>query len=105
MNKLKLLFRIKYLFLFPCLFVFVNCDNNNQNGGKPVIFITDLYHPYQDPGDNVDIILPYALPEVDLKAVIFDVTDEYRQPICPNNDKGPREPGFIPIAQLNYIFN
>lgn len=104
MAKIKLFPRKMYIFIFLCLFVFVNCDNNHC-GKIPVIFITDLYHPCQDPGDNVDIIIPYALPEVDLKAVILDVTDEYRQPICPNNDKGPREPGFIPLAQLNYIFN
>ena len=40
----------------------------------PVIDITDLYHPPQDVGDNLDLIAAYALPEVDLKAVILDVT-------------------------------
>ena len=37
----------------------------------PVIDITDLYHPYQDPGDNFDLIAAYALPEIDLRAVIL----------------------------------
>lgn len=76
----------------------------------PVVDITDLYHPYQDPGDNVDLINAYALPEVDLKAVIFDVTEEYRKPVgqvagLPKDDQGPREPGFVQVTQLNRIFN
>src|SRR5512140_2131561 len=70
----------------------------------PLIDITDLYHPPQDPGDNFDLIAPYALPEVDLRAVIFDVTAEYRKPTgqvagLPADDRGPREPGFIPVTQ------
>ena len=35
----------------------------------PVIDTTDLYHPHQDCGDNRDLIVPYALPEIDLRAV------------------------------------
>ncbi|MCX5758870.1 MAG: hypothetical protein NTU83_10275, partial [Candidatus Hydrogenedentes bacterium] len=52
----------------------------------PLIDITDLYHPPQDPGDNLDMIAAYALPEVDLKAVILDVTQRYRRPyVNPDN--------------------
>ena len=28
----------------------------------PVIDITDLYHPPQDPGDNLDLIAAYGCP-------------------------------------------
>lgn len=76
----------------------------------PLINITDLYHPPQDPGDNFDLIAAYALPEVDLRAVILDVTDGFRKPVAdvpgmhPDPD-GPRDPGFIPVTQLNFIFN
>ena len=80
-------------------------------GGRvPVIDITDLYHAPQDPGDNVDLIAGYALPEVDLRAVIFDVTDRYRRPYINPADHshddpaGGRDPGFIPVCQLNYLF-
>lgn len=77
---------------------------------RPVIDITDLYHPHQDRGDNFDLISAYSLPEVDLRAVIFDVTDRYRRPYQREGDPyadptGPREPGFITVQQLNYIFN
>ena len=76
----------------------------------PVIDITDLYHPPQDPGDNLDLIAAYGLPEVDLKAVILDVTDRFRRPVSgpegePYRDTGgPRDPGFIPVWQLNALF-
>lgn len=76
----------------------------------PLIDITDLYHPHQDPGDNFDLIMPYALPEIDLKAVILDCTDKYRQPVAEHripeftDRTGPRETGIIPVIQLNYIF-
>lgn len=76
----------------------------------PLIDVTDLYHPPQDPGDNFDLIAAYALPEVDLRAVILDVTEGFRKPVAdvpgmyPDPD-GPRDPGFIPVTQLNFIFN
>jgi hypothetical protein len=77
----------------------------------PLIDVTDLYHPHQDVGDNFDILAAYALPEMDLRAVILDCTEPFRQPVVkdpgpglfPDAD-GPREPGFIPVLQLNYIF-
>jgi len=81
------------------------------SGGRvPVIDITDLYHPPQDPGDNVDLIAAYALPEIDLRAVILDVTERYRRPYVNPDDLaysdplGGRDPGFIPVWQLNSIF-
>ena len=65
----------------------------------PLINTTDLYFPIQDFGDNFDIIAAYALEEIDLRAVIFDVTQDYR-----DHDVG-RDMGIIPITQLNYIFD
>ena len=76
----------------------------------PVIDITDLYHPPQDPGDNLDLVAAYGLPEVDLRGVILDVTDRFRKPVSgpegePYRDTtGPRDPGFIPVWQLNALF-
>ncbi|MDQ2904646.1 MAG: nucleoside hydrolase [Ktedonobacteraceae bacterium] len=74
----------------------------------PVIDITDLYIPAQDAADNFDLLLPYALPEIDLRAVIFDTTEKMRQPVSQHlgfeDANGPRDPGFIAVMQLNYIF-
>lgn len=77
--------------------------------GTPVIDITDLYHPPQDPGDNVDLVAAYALPGVDLRAVVLDVTERYRKPHVTadgayNDPLGGRDPGFIPVHQLNCLF-
>jgi len=79
----------------------------------PIIDVTDLYHPYQDVGDNFDLVAAYGLPEVDLKAVILDAHDSFRKPVSDHplltkswiDRSGPRDPGFIPVLQLNYIFN
>lgn len=79
----------------------------------PIIDCTDLYHPHQDPGDNFDLIAAYGLPEIDLRAIVLDVTERFRR--APHertpeemaagvNPDGPREPGVIPVTQLNYIF-
>jgi hypothetical protein len=66
----------------------------------PLINTTDLYFPGQDLGDNFDLIAAYALEEVDLRAVILDVTEDYRL------ERGVgRDPGIIPVTQLNYIFD
>jgi hypothetical protein len=54
--------------------------------------------------------MAYALPNIDLKAVILDITNAFRKPAAddPNlwhDPNGPREAGIIPVEQLNYIFN
>jgi pyrimidine-specific ribonucleoside hydrolase len=98
----------KYIILIFTISIFcIYSFGNNVNDSKKtkVIFITDLYHPHQDFGDNFDIIAPYALPEIDLIAVILDVTEEFRTPVSAYDKNGPREPGIIPITQLNYIFD
>jgi len=74
----------------------------------PIIDITDLYHPHQDAGDNFDILAAYCLPQIDLRAVILDVTERFRRPWFDHPTygrmSGPREPGFVPMIQLNYLF-
>ena len=81
-----------------------------QQHSIPVVVITDLYHPYQDPGDNMDLIMGFGLPDVNLKAVLLDITDAFRKdtadhPTLWKDPRGPREAGIIPVEQLNYIFN
>jgi len=66
----------------------------------PLIDTTDLYFPGQDIGDNFDIIAAYAMEEIDLRAVILDVTQDFRL----ENGLG-RDMGIVPITQLNYIFD
>ncbi len=76
----------------------------------PLVVVTDLYHPYQDVGDNLDLLTPFGLPDVELRAVVLDVTDEYLKPVAFPDEPGftdptgPRAPGTIPVAQLDAIF-
>lgn len=82
-----------------------------QPAGKiPLIDVTDLYHPPQDPGDNFDLLAAYALPEMDLRAVVLDTSGGFRKPVADvpgmhPDASGPRDPGFIPVTQLNFIFD
>jgi hypothetical protein len=78
----------------------VICGTEPPRKKIPLIDTTDLYFPGQDIGDNFDIVAPYALEEIDLRAVIFDVTEKYRL-----QDGLGRDLGIIPITQLNYIFD
>ncbi len=53
------------------------CSKKEEKDGFmkiPLVVITDLYHPHQDPGDNLDLINGFAMPDVDLRAVILDIT-------------------------------
>ncbi|HEX2864749.1 MAG TPA: hypothetical protein VHN99_09285 [Deinococcales bacterium] len=79
----------------------------------PVIDLTDLYHPYQDVDDNLDLLLAFGLPDVNLLGVILDAHEPFRQPVADVRDRpalwadpfGPREPGFVPVTQLNFVFD
>ncbi len=59
---------------------------------SPVIYSTDLMHPHDDPDDHFDLACLFALPEVDLRAVILD-----------NGASQAERPGFKPVWQLNYL--
>ncbi len=71
-------------------------------GSIPLVHITDLYHPPQDPDDHFDLATIAALQEYDLKGVVLDVTDRFLDPSKAGPD-GARDPGFIPVAQLAYL--
>ncbi len=72
-------------------------------GGKiPLIHITDLYHPPQDPDDSLDLATIMAFEEFDLKGVIFDITQRFLDP-APEGWDIPREPGYVPVAQMAWM--
>ena len=70
--------------------------------GIPLVHITDLYHPPQDPDDHIDLATVAALNEYDLRAVILDTTRKFLL-AAPAGFDIQREPGFIPVVQLGYI--
>jgi hypothetical protein len=73
--------------------------DKGSRGSIPLIHITDLYHPPQDPDDHFDLATIAALEEYDLKAVILDVTERFLNP-PPDASDVRREPGFIPATQM-----
>ncbi|HUU29983.1 MAG TPA: nucleoside hydrolase [archaeon] len=73
---------------------YANTSGNSAELGEriPVIYCTDLFHPHDDPDDHFDLATIYAIPELDLKAIILD--------------QGARQlerPGSIPVSQMNRI--
>ena len=44
---------IALILAFPC------GKASGQYKKIPVVVITDLYHPYQDPGDKIDLIMGF----------------------------------------------
>ncbi len=62
----------------------------------PVIHTTDLHHTPNDPDDHFDLAALYALDELDLRAVILDYSEE-------EFGTTVYEPGYVPVAQLNFL--
>src|SRR2546430_62807 len=55
----------------------------------PVVYSTDLFHPHDDFDDHVDLATLFALPELDVKAIILEKGDEQ-----------VKRPGKIPVEQM-----
>lgn len=103
-------FRMIWFYCVCIGLVVVHTHAKGSNGKVPVIVITDCYHPYQDPGDNLDLINGFSNPYIDLRGIILDITHAFRKdtadhPTLWKDPRGPREAGFIPVMQMNYIFN
>ena len=82
------LFKACYLIMGIIL---ASCSFDSKQEKTPVIYITDLYHPYNDPDDHFDLAALYAITQFEIKAIIID---------CAFNGKIP---GKIPIQQLNSL--
>ncbi len=78
-------------------------DAKKEAGSRiPLIHITDLYHPPQDPDDLLDLATVMALDEFDLKGVALDITHKFLV-AAPAGFDIPRDPGFVPVTQLAYL--
>jgi hypothetical protein len=55
----------------------------------PVVHYTDLYHPHVDADDHVDLATLFALPELDVKAILLD-----------NGAWQKQKPGRTPVEQM-----
>jgi hypothetical protein len=70
--------------------------------GIPLVHITDLYHPPQDPDDHIDLATVVALDEYDLKGIILDVNERFLN-ASPAGSGSRHDPGFIPVTQMAYM--
>jgi hypothetical protein len=70
--------------------------------GIPLVHITDLYHPPQDPDDHIDLATVAALNEYDLRGVILDATRRFLL-ASPEGFDIQRDPGFVPVVQLGHL--
>jgi pyrimidine-specific ribonucleoside hydrolase len=81
----------------------VEQQRNGMGRSKiPLLHITDLYHPPQDPDDHFDLATIAALEEFELRGVILDPTERFLNP-SPGSADQQRDPGFVPVSQLAYI--
>lgn len=79
-----------------------NMKERNNEMKIPILHITDLYNPPQDPDDHIDLATVIALKEYDLKGVVLDVTQKFIEG-APAGFDIPRDPGFVAVAQLGYL--
>ncbi len=75
----------------------------DDDAGIPVIHLTDLYQPAQDPDDTVDLATLHALPELDIRAVVLDPTRRFLRPAWAGGADVHRELGVIPVLQMQQI--
>lgn len=74
-----------------------------RRGGRiPLVHITDLYHPPQDPDDHIDFATVVALEEFDLRGVILDCTQKFLD-AAPAGFDIRRDPGYVPVLQLAHM--
>jgi len=67
-----------YIYFLFVIFIIVGCSNTKQIKKIPVIYSTDLYQPPQDPDDHYDLAILASLPELDVRAIVFDNATSWR---------------------------
>jgi hypothetical protein len=58
----------------------------------PVIYVTDLYHPHDDPDDHFDLATLFGIAAFDIKAIVIDT-----------GQRGVGRPGVPAIQQLMHV--
>jgi hypothetical protein len=85
---------------------FARTDRGGDPGAPfrtiPLVHITDLYDPPQDPDDQIDLATVLALEEYDLRGVVLDVTEKFLHP-KPEGWDIARKPGFESVARMARI--
>ncbi|HNT88988.1 MAG TPA: nucleoside hydrolase [Candidatus Hydrogenedentes bacterium] len=58
----------------------------------PIVYCTDLFHPHGDPDDHFDLATLFALPELDVRAIVIDMGRE-----------GEGRPGLLTVRQMTHL--
>lgn len=74
-----------------------------ESAPTPVIHLTDLYCPPQDPDDTLDLLTLHALPELEIRAVVLDMTRRFLRARRDGGYDIAREPGLAPVLQLQHL--
>ena len=82
---------MKILIFFLILVVTSTCTSIDKKEKIPIIYLTDLYHPHQDPDDHFDLAALFAIDDFDIKAVIVD------------NAMADKKPAWQAVEQMNHI--
>lgn len=56
------------------------CNASPDKQRIPMIYSTDLFQPPEDPDDHYDLAMLSGLDEIELKAMIFDISTAHRKP-------------------------
>jgi len=88
----------------PSIKASLQTEHKKSRTRIPVVHTTDLYHPPQDPDDQIDLATVLALEEFDLRGVVLDTTQRFLVG-APKGFDVPRDPGFIPVCQIGYLLN
>ena len=68
------------LILLAGVMLIAGCSSSTKRQRIPVIYSTDLFQPPEDPDDHYDLAMLFSLEEIELKAMIFDISTSYRKP-------------------------
>lgn len=77
---------LAWVFIAPAVCI---AEPPSENRRVPVVYSTDLLHPYDDPDDHYDLATLFAMPVFDIKAVLLDLGD--RQKV---------RSGRVPVEQM-----
>ena len=82
-----------FIYFLFVVFIVVGCTKQIEK--VPVIYSTDLYQPSEDPDDHYDLAILTSLPELDLRAIVFDNAADWRD--------ATKEAGIGALRQISDI--
>ncbi|GHT22540.1 hypothetical protein FACS189430_04470 [Bacteroidia bacterium] len=98
MNSVKLkCMNISLVKAIPVLLIVCfacSCAEKQETKRIPIIYSSDLFNPPADPDDHYDLATLFMMPEFDIKAFIFDVS---------NHSRKAEEFGRVPLEQIAAI--